>query len=234
MEPSPSVPAPAPLSSMAPDEGPPPIHRLGPDGSTCAPPKAFAPTVKVMPTLSLPAGYHGKSSALQCTFDTGAGPNAMSVQDALARGATILPTEGTAHASSVILADGSRATPKYWCTLPVLVAPGESIELSWILLPSMTGALIGSRALFGYSGIIDFAAGIIRMTVSNKHIELPFVYGVGAHPFESTPVLLASEDIVLTPNMLRDVNVHLSVAHQAGFHNQMLEFSTPADVGNVC
>ena len=117
-----------PVSPTAPPL-PAPDTRPGPGGSHCFTPDDFTPATKVMPTVSLNVGWKDNAEAMSCTFDSGAGPNAMSVQDALNRGATILKTAGTKHDCKLLMADGSLSRPQYWCRLPFRVADGLSVTV---------------------------------------------------------------------------------------------------------
>ena len=89
--------------------------------------------------------------------------------------------------------------------------------------------------MYGFKGVIDYESGHnIKMTVAKQDVILPFVFSVGTNPFVARPSLLSLEDVVLGPNMVKDINVCMSAAHKASFHNQMLEFSTTPDVSYLC
>ena len=143
-------------------------------------------------------------------------------------------TKGTKYDITCVLADGSLSTPKYWCKLPVLIAPGLSINLPWLLLPKMNDCLIGSRTLYAFGGSIDYGEGRIHLSVGSENVAVPFAFGVGTNPFARTPSLMAMEDVTLGPNELRDINVEMAAEHTLGFHNQMLEFRVPAGADYLC
>ena len=76
--------------------------------------------------------------------------------------------------------------------------------------------------------------GVVRLTVNTEQVVLPFALELSTDPFICAPVLTSVDEIVLEPNMLRNINVHLSASSRTQYHNQMLEFHAPDKDEFVC
>ena len=72
------------------------INNPNTNGRTLVRQPPCRPAQKVMPCVTLPTGYECHDKPLKITFDSGAGPNAMSIIDARRRGADIKLTDMSA------------------------------------------------------------------------------------------------------------------------------------------